>query len=86
MQNQEYKAILHFLSNGRLPTNFSSTKSNFIKKANKFTVKNGKLYKGDLAVVKFSEQKKIFDSTPALRNPSENLLKVLGSLRNLTYS
>ena len=68
MQNSEYNAIFKFVSTGMLPTNFSSNKSNFLRKARRFNVKNGVLYKGNLAVVKFSDQKKIFNSMPGFTN------------------
>ena len=64
MNNAEYSAIYKFLATGILPGNFSSTKSNFKKKARKFNIKHKKLYKGDLAVIKHSEQQKVFNSTP----------------------
>jgi len=64
MNNAEYKSIYMYLASGKMPTTYNSTKSNFKKKANKFTIKYNKLYRGDKAVVKHSEQQKVFHSTP----------------------
>ena len=76
MNNAEYQAIYKFLATGILPTNFSSTKSNFKKKARKFNIKHKKLYKGDLAVIKNSEQQKVFSSTPGF-STSYNILGIV---------
>ena len=66
MGKADYSNIMSFLESGILPSALASTKSNFRKKANKFEIKNGKLYRAGLPVVQVSEQKRIFDSILAI--------------------
>ena len=61
MIKRDYANIRAFLQNGDMPRSFTSTKSNFIKKAKKFTLKGGRLMRNNLPVVLYAERRKIFD-------------------------
>jgi len=76
MNNAEYKSIYNYLATGNLPADYSSTKSNFKKKASKFNIRHQKLYKGNKPVIKHSEQQKIFASTPGF-STSYNILGIV---------
>ena len=59
---QEYNNIRAFLKEGRFPNNFASTKSNFKRKAKRYTLNaSGRLMRKNLPVVLHSERKRIFD-------------------------
>ena len=63
MHIRQVKQLVTFLSQGKYPKTFPSTKSNFTKKARKFHIGAGnKLYRGGLPVVLQSERKTIFNT------------------------
>ena len=62
MQNAEYAAIVAYLQRGTIPKQLPSTKSNFVKKANKYQLRGESLYRNGLQVVRYAERKKIFDA------------------------
>ena len=61
MQAKEHKQLVEYLSKGRFPKAFKSTKSNFVKKARKFELNaDGKLCRDEHPVVLLAERKRIF--------------------------
>ena len=63
MDAKSYKEIKTYLIHGIFPNEFSSTKSNFILMAKKYTVnKRKKLLRNSKPVVQIKERKKIFNS------------------------
>ena len=61
MQATEYSQIFTYLSTGALPPIFSSNKSNFTKKASKFSLNGNSLFRDGLPVVKWKDRRRLFD-------------------------
>ena len=62
MDARLYNDLTKFIQKGSFPSSFPSTKSNFVRESKKYRVnKKGVLLRGNLIVVKKSEQRKLFD-------------------------
>ena len=74
MQTKEYRAISTYLRNDKFSSQFDSTQSNFVRKANQFSLENDKLVRQGLPVVKFSDRKLIFDEFHQHRGRDQGFL------------
>ena len=68
MLQEEYSNIARYLRSGELPKQVASSVSNFRRKANKFELRQEKLYRDAKPVVQFSGQRKLFDQFHTLEN------------------
>ena len=68
MLQEEYRSIAAYLRTGEFPKQVSSSVSNFKRKANKFELRQDKLYRDAKPVVQFSGQRKLFDQFHTLVN------------------
>jgi len=62
MDSKKYSSFVKYLKHGTFPSQFPSTKPNFVREAKKYRVnRKGVLLKGNLIVVKQNERKNLFD-------------------------
>ena len=61
MQKRDIEELKAYLIQNKLPKRFSSTASNFKKRASKFEIINGELRKCGLKIVEYKDRKLIFD-------------------------
>ena len=57
----KYNDIKRFLQTGTLPSNFSSTESNFRREASNYAIVGGQLMRDDKLVLKFADRLSVFN-------------------------
>ena len=71
MEDEKYSQVVAFLQLGNLPHHYPSSKSNFKAECQKYTLKNGKLYRDEKPVLKASQLEEVWEQCHGHRGISK---------------